>query len=115
MAGVRITPKDIERFTQGDCDILARVMNEVTGWPIYSLHWGEPDRNWGLHAFVIAPGKIAVDIEGARHVSRLVSRWRDVGARGYVRGGWDYDEYEAYTGSWRRALKIAPHLASLVA
>lgn len=115
MAGVRITPLDIERFTCGDCDVLAHVLNQLTGWPVYSLHWGDRDDDVGLHAFVLAPGKVAVDIEGARHVSKLVRRWSEGGARGYVRGCWSTPHtHEAYPGSWRRARKVAPHLAAQV-
>lgn len=110
MSRVRITPKDLERFTEGDCDILAHELHKLTGWPLYTLHEGM--RTPCLHAFVLAPGKIAVDIKGARPISHLVREW---GAVGYLRGIWELEPGEVYRGSRRRARKVAPHLAAMVA
>lgn len=110
MAGVRITSKDIERFTEGDCDILAHELERITGWPLYSLHQGR--KAFSLHAFVLAPGRIAVDVRGARPVAAMVREWE--GAHGYMRGGWELEAGEVFAGSRRRARQIAPHLASLM-
>lgn len=110
MSNVRITKRDLERFTDGDCDILAHELHRITGWPLYCLHEG--NREPALHAFVVAPGKRAVDVSGVHPVAKLVKEW---GAAGYMRGDWGAPYGETYAGSRRRAKKIAPHLAALVA
>ena len=66
----RITQLDLERFSNGDCLILAQELHRLTDWPIYALHNGDVAREPEAHAFVLAPGKIAVDVQGAAHFLR---------------------------------------------
>ena len=104
MAQRRITDRDRMRFTEGDCLILAEELSAVTGYPVYSLRseWGHD-----LHAFVLMPGRKALDVTGTMHVQTMVAKW---GALGYMRGAWD-GLPESFRGSRRRARQIAPLLA----
>ena len=69
-----ITEKDIDRFTTGDCHILAWAINRMTGWPIYTfLENGKyPD----LHAFIVTPDGQALDVKGYRSLKSLKKEWR---------------------------------------
>lgn len=105
MRGPRITKLDIERFTEGDCHILAKVLHTLVEWPTYTLHTG--DKQPGMHAFVYRRGT-AIDVKGARPIDALMEDWEY--AVGIVKttdidwGG------EIFRGSWRRARTIAPLL-----
>jgi hypothetical protein len=105
MRGPRITELDITRFTEGDCHILAKVLNALIGWPMYTLHTG--DNEPGMHAFVFSDG-VTIDVYGARPMDALLCDW-DM-AQGIVETP-EIDWGPAiFHGSWRRARTIAPLL-----
>lgn len=67
---------DIERFTEGDCWLLAARIHRITGWPFYSFPYsfgGEwvPD----AHAFVVMPNGQALDIEGPCSIKNMAHRY----------------------------------------
>lgn len=101
----RITPKDVMRFTEGDCLILAEELSAVTGYPVYSLRTNE--RHHDLHAFVMTPGRKALDVNGLTPIKRMIAQW---GADGCSKGSW-VGFPEMWRGSRRRARQIAPLLA----
>jgi hypothetical protein len=64
---------DRERFTCGDCHVLAMAIHKKTGWPTYCFlgKWSMiPD----VHAFVITPDGEALDNYG-NELSRAVPRF----------------------------------------
>lgn len=91
---LRITPLDIERFTCGDCGILARAISRITGWGIQSFilpegqsdMWAKPGDPMG-HAFVIMPNGRVLDIEGS-HARRTFARH------------WGYSPHEIGPTTW---------------
>jgi len=103
--GPRITELDITRFTEGDCHILAKVLNTLIGWPMYALHMGDNDPN--IHAFVFSKGTV-IDVRGARESAELFEEWE------YAEGMIEAPEIDwgpaIFPGSWRRARTIAPLL-----
>ena len=113
MSHFRPTPLDLERFTCGDCHILARAISRVTGWPIHALTSRYGDGEPTLHAFVLAPGAVALDIEGARPVDKLIEKWAKWEVAGHVKTSWREIGREwgrNYDNSSDRAAKIAPRL-----
>lgn len=77
---LRITKLDIERFTCGDCGILARAISRITGWDIHSFI--AKDHGWYTasgdpmgHAFVIMPDGRVLDIEGAHEKHAFAHKW----------------------------------------
>lgn len=67
-----------ERFTEGDCHILARAIHLQTGWMIATfmdMRW--PEKQWpDLHAFVQMPDGRFLDIEGIADEPTIRRRWR---------------------------------------
>lgn len=80
---MKVTQRDIARYTQGDCGIFARALNNLTGWPIHTFtsELGAPM----FHAFVVDPEGRPVDIEG---------RWRSMGD---FQRRWDQHRMEQWT------------------
>ncbi len=77
-----------ERFTEGDCHILALAIHKATGWGFatfaYTCAGGEfPD----LHAFVVMPDGRCLDIDGVCTQSELLVRWE---CSGHIHV-WDLD------------------------
>lgn len=119
----RITKLDIERFTCGDCHLLAREIARVTGWAVCSFAYADDDEP-DIHAFVQAPNGDLIDIEGRWTPEALLTRWGKVFGPDIqiiqttfaeiVRCWWkdpqnpDYGRY-----SLRRARQLAPHLAGI--
>ncbi len=67
-----------ERFTCGDCHLLANAINELTGWSVCTfLSSDEPE----THAFVKMPDGRYLDIEGASSGWELLDRWRETEIR----------------------------------
>jgi hypothetical protein len=64
--------KDTDRFTCGDCHILAGELSNLTGWPIYCF--GERDL-LDLHCFVVPRGGWALDVEGLHRLGDFKARW----------------------------------------
>lgn len=69
----RITAADIERFTRGDCHILASEIARVTGWTLCAFAY--EDREPDLHAFVRCPDGTYLDIEGRWPEEALLAHW----------------------------------------
>lgn len=61
---------DIERFTEGDCWILALEIHRLTGWQIQAFHWGDGLPDW--HVWVQTPQGLCLDIEGRRSEKELM-------------------------------------------
>lgn len=67
--------RDVQRFTEGDCHVLARALHLRTGWPIMAFvdkHDDQPD----LHAFVLMPDGRALDVQGAVSMQAFKRRWK---------------------------------------
>lgn len=114
MVATRITTRDVERFTEGDCHVLARALHVATGWPIQALDVdgrGCPD----MHAFVLRPDGQALDVQGVHPLEDLVTAWH---ARATVPTTWKRLREEWGTSvfgdySFTRARAIAPLLTAL--
>lgn len=108
MRGPRITELDIERFTEGDCHILAKVLHALTGLPIFTFHIDEEP---SLHAFVMDENDgTVIDVKGARPVDEVFNEWQWADPDGVIpvpELDWGA---ETRRGSWRRARTIAPLL-----
>lgn len=70
-----ITADDESLFTRGGCLVLAELLNEQTGWPIYSLNTSEYPDEPDLHAFVRTPDGQYLDIEGKHTRDEMLARW----------------------------------------
>lgn len=67
-----ITKRDIERFTEADCHILARRLHRVSGLPIHALKWqGELTD----HAFNMVGNKI-IDVMGLWDKKSFLREWQ---------------------------------------
>lgn len=93
-----ITLDDISMFTKGECGVLARALNDLTGWPIKSF---EP----GLHWFVVTPDGRALDIEGPHEMWIFRHKWGNYPIKDGSR--WDVSDD---TPSLIRAKQLAPAL-----
>src|SRR4051812_23319835 len=75
-----ITPRDIYRFTCGDCHIFAYALHRITGWPVATFvdDGGEAI----THAFCVMPDGRAADIQGL-HLMRDFKRswWKPTGVK----------------------------------
>lgn len=78
---MRITARDIERFTEGDCAILARAIHRLFGWPMAAgSEPGFPGQARPCdHAFVAIPGpnrpRRFLDIAGVHTAKQLCAEW----------------------------------------
>lgn len=111
-----ITEKDVERFTCGDCWILAKAINELTGWPIYAFknQDGEPDD----HVFVMPDPDHVLDAEGHHDLKTFARRWcykpdeLYAHKRSELAREWGPVAFGTY--SYKRARLIAPVLVDTV-
>lgn len=106
----RITEFDVERFTCGDCNILANVIAEVAGLPLYCFSYNRQPRT---HCFVGIGSSRFLDVEGVHTRDNLLEKWEESGImktsyKGMIKKGWEF--IEAYPGSTKRAYKVAAHL-----
>lgn len=112
---------DVDRFTCGDCHILARAINKLTGWPIHVFcdepqdgpvqHWMWP--NAQDHAFVITPDGQPLDIEGLHDDEAFISKWSSTGYHheiewDHLRTQWGKCHFGDY--SYSRAKKLAAEI-----
>lgn len=82
---------DVERFTEGDCHILARAIHRRTGWTFCTfLYDGCPD----AHAFVQRPDGLYVDVEGVVNETSLLAKW---GKHMKVKR---WEDFEAFAADW---------------
>lgn len=106
---------DHERFTEGDCHILARAIHVRTGWPIHAFvdEAGYPD--W--HAFVVMPDGRALDVQGACDMEEFCERWGqpDHAPFSWARLRRDFDGPQFGQYSYRRAGVIAERLLDSLA
>lgn len=76
---VCITQDDIDRFTSGDCHILAQQIHKKTGWPLYVFNPSPDDEFYGkygdFHAFVKHPSGKYLDVEGLHTPRELKNKW----------------------------------------
>lgn len=98
---MRFYMSDQERFTRGDCHILARELNRRTGWPIYTFT-KNGGRAWA-HAFVKTPDGHYLDIEGLHTFHQIRRRWE----AGFIKhwDSWeqlrDHDNRDSWSdGAW---------------
>lgn len=90
----RITALDKERFTEGDCHILARALAQRTGWKIAAITATEWLQRPCFHAFCVAPNNWAIDVEGMHDIGRLVGN--------YGGDSWSYFTYEEIKDYWQQ-------------
>lgn len=70
----------MSRYTDGDCDLLARALSQETGWPVVLAI--VEDGGW-THAAVQRPDGQILDIEGAHDPDAWIDAWDDTG-EGYI-------------------------------
>lgn len=106
---MNITHKD--RFTRGDCHILAGAIHCMTGWPFCTFaHGAYP----AVHAFVELPDGRFLDIEGISTAEEMSERWHEKDiyvwdtpqAAADAERGWD--QTNVY---WPASPKIAARIA----
>jgi len=107
---MRISEADIERFTKGDCHILAHALHLRTGWPIHAFVevGGIP----AIHAFVVTPTGYALDIKGAVALAEFEREW---GVGAHLEVDWHEIRREWPTlskYSYTRARLLAPALVA---
>ena len=68
---------DVERFTNGDCHILAAVLHRETGWQLGSFATHDYPDGPDVHAFVIHPSGCYLDVEGAHNPLEFVRGWQE--------------------------------------
>lgn len=75
------TALDIDRFTYGDCHVLAQAFHRLTGWKLAAFECGGyPD----THAFVIDPQGRCWDVHGPSTQSDLLAKWKKHGVEGII-------------------------------
>lgn len=111
--------EDVERFTMGDCYILARAIHLLTGWDIACFSYmSNPDNDtWGAaHAFCVRPDGKCIDIEGVHAPDEFIEKWEAQSIKTWPSwrkmsrkwGGYDFSKY-----SYERAKVIAPKVVEL--
>lgn len=109
---------DVERFTCGDCHLLAWEIRRRAGWPMLCFT-AASRRGPYDHAFVLLPDGRALDILGVWSTDELAESWGwDPGQHAAfelkdVCGWWGEDE--SYPGSSARARILAPCLIDFAA
>jgi hypothetical protein len=66
-----ITERDVERFTEGDCHVLAKRLHRVAGLPLHTFIYGD---EIDLHAFVMVGNK-ALDVMGLWDIQDFINEW----------------------------------------
>lgn len=109
-----ITDRDIYRFTDGDCHVLARAIHRLTGWTMASIYDPYMDGP-NYHAFVLRPDGKALDVEGLHDPDALVSYYGDpesylmpVQWEALLSYGWPRNAFGDY--SRKRARQVAKFL-----
>lgn len=111
MATVRITKLDEERYTNGDCHILAHEIHKITGWP---FHCFIVDGYADLHAFVVTPSKRVLDVRGPCALKTFYEQWGHDQHRACdpeaVKREWGGAQFGPHSS--RRAERLAQHLVT---
>lgn len=113
MLKTRITKKDIERFTRGDCHILATAIHKLTGWSLYAFENSSTGLGEG-HAFVMPEPYIFLDITGLSTYEEMQKKWFWYTSYPIIEidlqqlYSWDGPIYGEY--SFKRASVVAKHL-----
>jgi hypothetical protein len=68
-----ITPRDVHRFTAGDCHQLALRLHQLTGWPLVAFDGGDGEPL--VHAGVMTPDGRVVDVRGLQTQDQWLGRW----------------------------------------
>ncbi len=118
----RPTEFDRERFTCGDCHILAKAIEDRTGWPLHAMQEKAEGNLPTLHAFVIMPDGRALDVDGPSEVTDFLDRWRRQASS--ILTGYrqvtieeieeDWGTTEVFAGSRKRAAVVAERLLAQV-
>lgn len=69
---------DVERFTEGDCWLLAKRLHRITGWPLCSFKFWDVEAERtvpGDHGFVMVPDGRVLDIEGCVSKRKFAKKW----------------------------------------
>lgn len=90
-----ITDRDIERFSEGDCHVLANALSKITGWAIAAFtspHSSGPC----FHVFCLREDGVPIDIRGAQTDIEEFKQY------------WWADDYKEFTmeqilTDWKRA------------
>lgn len=99
-----VTPRDREVFTTADCMVLANALHTRTGWRIVGVGDGPDGVIGSLHAGVVTPGGLIVDVEGLHEPADWVDRWGAY-VDSYGRDELEYDSesvwvYDAAAFGW---------------
>lgn len=65
---------DVQRFTEGDCWILAVEIHRLTGWQMQAFHWGLKEALPDWHVWVQTPQGFCLDIEGLHTKEELMKK-----------------------------------------
>lgn len=110
-----INDYDVVRFTEGDCHILARQINRLTGWPMFVFHPDTDDDffdEYGdLHAFVQHPSGMYLDIEDLWEPEKFFERWGERRVKSMpwekMREAWAVSQYGDGQSGYLRAAQVA--------
>ncbi len=108
---IKATAKDIERFTSGDCWILAQELERICGYPAYG-YWCRANR-WYDHHVWVRVGDKRLDIEGLHSPRAFNAKWNaemPVSRINWKRLDDDWGSFETFTGSRRRARVLAKRI-----
>jgi len=107
------TPDDINRYTQGECHVLAVALHRRFGWPIYLVldagepYWTDPEDDDNsiptvCHAYAISPDGLAWDVRGAQTLAAVRQEAQDLWAITSYDSDTLYNEEELrlYVGCW---------------
>jgi len=89
---------DVERFTEGDCHLLARAIHKRTGWPLCAFKLADSCGNYIPvdHCFVHAPlpdGQVPFDVMGLWRSTYAFNNWWGYSSSG---GILIYDTWNAF-------------------
>lgn len=114
--GVRISQKDIEWFTMGDCNIFAVELSKASKGKLKIAVTEDMNNSYGIHAFCVKRknSKYAIDVHGKRLVKDILDEYDLekilIVDEDYFGIHWKCPQ-EMYKGSRRRAKKIAKEYA----
>lgn len=69
----RASHEDVRMFTEGCCYVLAAEISRRTGWSVYGF--GRPGGSPGIHAFVLMPDGMVLDVRGVQTQQKMCSDW----------------------------------------
>jgi|SRR5688572_6446885 len=112
------TKQLVERYTCGDCYILAPELSKLTGWKVAILHNSKnsylknPNAWYSCHVFCISPcGQWALDINGLTPLKEMKSEWIDKCGAKTLYVCEDLDDYQGVLDVWPKASSYDKRLA----